>query len=296
MIDKLEMLIALARERHFGRAAETCHVTQPTLSSAIKALEDQLGVQLVLRGARFIGLTPEGERVLARAKSIVAEARALRLDVRTAREGLSGTLRLGVIPTALSAVHEFTRPFLARHPGVRLRILSLTSHEILERLGEFEIDAGLSYAEVDRPGDRLAGFEVLRLYGESYALVTPHTPDLPRNLDWADLARFELALLTPDMQNRRILDRHLARAGITVSARIESNSVVALISHVDQPGVATILPRQAADFFAHGHGLACLPLARDQPQTQNNDTDVAFLLPPVGRRTLLLDAFVKSLA
>ena len=72
MIDKLEMLIALARERHFGRAAEACHVTQPTLSSAIKSLEEHLGVQLVQRGARFIGLTPEGERVLARAKAIVA--------------------------------------------------------------------------------------------------------------------------------------------------------------------------------------------------------------------------------
>lgn len=292
MIDKLEMLIALARERHFGRAAEACHVTQPTLSSAIKALEEQLGVQLVARGARFIGLTPEGERVLARAKSIVAEARALRLDVRTAREGLSGTLRLGVIPTALSAVHDFTRPFLARHPGVRLRILSLTSHEILERLGAFEIDAGLSYAEADRPGDRFSGVEVLRLYGESYALVTPRSEGLPDRLGWADLARFELALLTPDMQNRRILDRHLTRAGITVQARIESNSVVALISHVDQHGVATILPRQAADFFSRGHGLACLPL----DPLLDSDTDVAFILPPVGRRTLLLDAFVQSLS
>ena len=64
MIDKLEMFIALANERHFGRAAEVCRVTQPSLSSAIRQLEDQLGVQLVFRGSRFQGLTPEGQRVL----------------------------------------------------------------------------------------------------------------------------------------------------------------------------------------------------------------------------------------
>lgn len=292
MIDKLEMLIALARERHFGRAAESCHVTQPTLSSAIKALEEHLGVQLVVRGARFIGLTPEGERVLSRARSIVAEARALKSDVAVAREGLSGTLRLGVIPTALSSVHEFTRPFLAQHPGVRLRISSLNSHEILERLGAFEIDAGLSYAQADLPRDRPPGFPVHRLYDESYALVTPADPNLPTSLTWAELDRFELSLLTPDMQNRRIIDRHLARAGVSVSPRIESNSVVALISHVDAPGSATILPRAAARFFAEGRGLACIPLT----QVETGATNVAFILPPVGRRTLLLDAFMHSLA
>ena len=74
MIDKLEMFIALAKERHFGRAAEACGVTQPSLSSAIRQLEDQLGVQLVFRGSRFQGLTPEGQRVLDRALGIVGPA------------------------------------------------------------------------------------------------------------------------------------------------------------------------------------------------------------------------------
>lgn len=292
MIDKLEMLIALARERHFGRAAEACHVTQPTLSSALKALEEQLGVQLVQRGARFIGLTPEGERVLARAKAIVAEARALKSDVAVARQGLSGTLRLGVIPTALASVRDLTAPFLDAHPGVRLRILSLNSHEILGRLAEFEIDAGLSYAEADIPADRLPGFRSLRLYEEAYTLVTRAAPDLPAALDWADVGRYELGLLTPDMQNRRIIDRNLARAGVSVVPRIESNSIVALVSHVVNSGRATILPSATAVFYARGRDLACIPLTGGV----GGIADVAFILPPVGRRTLLLDAFVESLA
>ena len=292
MIDKLEMLIALARERHFGRAATACNVTQPTLSSAIKSLEEHLGVQLVQRGARFIGLTPEGERVLARAKAIVAEARALKSDVAVARRGLSGTLRLGVIPTALAAVHDLTRPFLDDHPGVRLRIDSLNSHDILERLADFEIDAGLSYATADNPRDRLPGFKSLLLYEEHYALVTPADPELPETLTWADLGGFELGLLTPDMQNRRIIDRNLAKVGIVASPRIESSSIVALVSHVTETHTATILPARTAAFFAEGRGLACIPLTGGVAGIAN----VAFILPPVGRRTLLLDAFVESLA
>lgn len=292
MIDKLEMLIALSRERHFGRAAEACHVTQPTLSSAIKSLEDQLGVQLVQRGARFIGLTAEGERVLARAKSIVAEARALKSDVAVAREGLSGTLRLGVIPTALASVHDLTRPFLESHPGVRLRILSLNSHLIVEKLTEFEIDAGLSYASADLPADRLPGYTTMPLYEESYALVTRTHPDLPASMAWADVAGYELGLLTPDMQNRRIIDRNLKRAGVAVTPRLESNSIIGLVSHITQHHSATILPSRTAVFYATGRDLVCIPLTGGV----SGIADVALLLPPLGRRTLLLDAFVESVA
>ena len=78
MIDKLEYLLALARERNFGRAAETCGVTQPTFSAGIKQLEDTLGVMLVQRTSRFLGFTAEGERVLDWARTIVADTRAMR--------------------------------------------------------------------------------------------------------------------------------------------------------------------------------------------------------------------------
>ena len=93
MIDKLEMFIALANERHFGRAAEAVGVTQPSLSSAIKQLEDQLGVQLVFRGARFQGLTPEGQRVLDWALRIVGDTRTMREEMKAIRSGVFSTHR-----------------------------------------------------------------------------------------------------------------------------------------------------------------------------------------------------------
>src|SRR5512138_2834956 len=110
MIDKLEFFIALANEKHFGRAAEECGISQPTLSAAIRQIEDQLGVMLVQRGSRFQGLTPEGQRVLEWARRIVGDARTMREEINSLKLGLSGRVRLAAIPTALAMVAALTTP------------------------------------------------------------------------------------------------------------------------------------------------------------------------------------------
>src|SRR5690606_20256148 len=103
---------------------------------------------------------------------------------------------------------------------------------------------------------------------------------------------YELGLLTPDMQNRRIIDRNLKRAGVTVTPRLESNSIIGLVSHVTEHHSATILPSRTAVFYATGRDLVCIPLTGGV----SGIADVALLLPPLGRRTLLLDAFIESIA
>ena len=123
LIDKLEFILALARERHFGRAAEACGVTQPTLSAGVKHLEEQMGVLLVNRGSRFQSFTPEGERVLEWARRIVGDTRTMREEINSLRHGLSGRLRLAAIPTALAMVAALTTPYRERHPNVQFTIL-----------------------------------------------------------------------------------------------------------------------------------------------------------------------------
>ena len=211
MIDKLEMFIALANERHFGRAAEACRVTQPSLSGAIRQLEDQLGVQLVFRGSRFQGLTPEGQRVLDWARKIVGDVRALKDEMRTVHAGLSGNLRLGVIPTALPMVADLTGPFIARHPNVRVTILSRTSTEILAGIESLELDAGITYLD-NEPLGRVAQ---VPLYTEFYRLLCAQSSPLASrpSVTWSDVAGEPLCLLTSDMQNRRIINQHLLEAG-----------------------------------------------------------------------------------
>ena len=261
MIDKLEMFIALARERHFGRAAEACGVTQPTLSSAIRQLEDQLGVQLVFRGSRFQGLTPEGQRVLDWAIRIAGDMRSLRDEMRSVRAGLSGNLRIGVIPTALPMVAELTGPFTARHPNVRITILSRTSAEILAGIDTLTLDAGITYLD----NEPLGRVTQVPLYTEFYRyLCAPGTALADRaRVTWADVAEQPLCLLTADMQNRRIINQHLTSAGARVVAMVESNSTIALIAHVLTGTWASVVAMRVAGLFATGR-LVSIPIVEPE--------------------------------
>ena len=152
MLQKLEMFIAVANEEHFGRAAASLGITQPTLSSGIKQLEDQLGVQLVIRGSRYGGLTPEGQSALVWARRIVGDARQLREEMRYKRHGLAGRLRIAVIPTALTWAAQITARFSEKHPKVRFTILSRPSAEILTMLENLDVDAGISYLDNEPMG------------------------------------------------------------------------------------------------------------------------------------------------
>ena len=258
MLDRLEMFIALANERHFGRAAEVCGVSQPSLSSAIRQLEAQLGVQLVRRGSRFEGLTPEGEQALARALAIVADARALREEMRAARTGLSGVLRIGVIPTVMPLAADLTGPFAAAHPSVRLTLLSRTSEEIVAQIDRLDLDAGLSYLDPAAPGRLLQ----IPLWREDYRLLTAAQGPLARreSLTWAEVGAQPLCLLTQDMQNRRIIDGHLAAAGVAARAQVDSNSVIALVAHVRTGRWNAVVPVRMAELFAGGRELASVPI------------------------------------
>jgi len=245
MIDKLELLLALARERHFGRAADASGVTQPTLSSAVKSLEEQFGVLIVERGSRFRRFTPEGERILDWARRIVGDARAMRQEIEALKKGLSGHLTLAVVPTALPFLSELTVPMRRRYPDVRLTVRSLPSDAILARLENLEADIGISYVDADTP----PRFETIELYEEKYVLlVAPESPLAKREqVTWAEAGRLQLCLLTPDMQNRRLIDRHLEDVGARQTPTLESNSMLVLYAHVRSGEWASILPSRLAE-------------------------------------------------
>ncbi len=261
MIDKLEFLIALAREKHFGRAAEVCGVTQPTLSTGIKQLEDILGARLVQRGSRFQGFTPEGQRVLEWARRIVADARGMRQEVDALRRGLVGQIRIAAIPTALPMVASLTTPYRARHPDVRFTVLSRTSIEVLAQIENLEVDAGLTYID-NEPLGRVAS---VRLYQERYRFLTSAESALGNRerVSWAEVGRVPLCLLTPDMQNRRIIDQVLRSVGAEPSPTLESNSMIVLFSHVRTGRWASVMPAILADTLGLTDTIRAIPI--DEP-------------------------------
>jgi len=194
MIDKLELLLLLARERHFGRAAEAAGISQPSLSAAVKSLEEQFGLTMVERGSRFRGFTPEGERVLDWARRLVGDARSMKQDIEAMKRGIGGHLRLGVIPTALPFITSITLPFHERYPAVQFTVTSLTSIAILAAMENLELDLGISYIDNEAVGR----FQTLPLYEERYALlVAQHHPLATCDtVSWREAGTFELSSLS----------------------------------------------------------------------------------------------------
>jgi DNA-binding transcriptional LysR family regulator len=262
LIEKLEYILALAREKHFGRAAEACGVTQPTLSAGLKQLEEQMGVLLVNRGSRFQDFTPEGHLVLEWARRIVGDTRSMRDEVNSLRHGLTGSLRIAAIPTALAMVASLTTPYRERHPNVRFTIYSRNSIEVLELLENLEIDAGITYVE----NEPLGRVNTVPLYPESYRLLTSAEAPLGDrdSVTWAEVAQVPLCLLTPDMQNRRIIDRLIKSAGGESRPTLESDSMILLFSHVRTGRWASVMPAKLAETLGLTDTIRAIPITNPE--------------------------------
>ena len=255
---QLEYVIALARERHFGRAAAACHVSQPSLSGGIRALEAELGVPIVVRGRTYGGLTPEGERVVAWAHRLLADADGLREDLAAMRGELTGRLRLGAIPTALPIASALSATVAALHPGLSITVLSLASREIERQLLEFEIDAGITYLD----NEPLHGVRGVPVAQERYVLYAhKDSAEASRSsLTWREAAELPLCLLTQTMQNRRIIDAAFTTAGSSPAPRIESDDIVPLWEHVADGRWCTIGPSSWLDGGALPDEIVAVPL------------------------------------
>ena len=148
----LKYIIAVADQRHFGRAAEVCCVSQPTLSGQVKKLEEQLGVTLFERTRRSVTLTPIGAEIVAQARNVVEQADALLQLAKRHQNPYAGPLRVGAIPTLSPYLMPLIlRPLKARYPQMRLVLFEEPTERLLARLKKHEIDAALLATAVDDP-------------------------------------------------------------------------------------------------------------------------------------------------
>lgn len=271
-IRQLRYLVSLSRERHFARAAEACGVAQPTLSAGLRHLEEELGVPVVERGNRFKGFTPEGQRVLAWAQRILADCDALEQELVTSRRHLRGRLTLGVIPSALAMVAPLVRALQARQHGVSVKLLSRSSIEIQRGLDGFELHAGVTYLD----NEPLVHVRTLPLYREHYVLLARRGEGLDgrRSIGWAEAAELPLCLLVPEMQNRRIIEAAFAQVGARGVPAVETDSMVALVSHVREGGLYAVAPSGLLEQLGMDGRLLALPL--EQPVVEH---EVGLVVP-----------------
>jgi DNA-binding transcriptional LysR family regulator len=238
---QLEYFVAVARERHFARAAEACFVSQPALSASIAKLERELGVTLINRGHNFAGLTAEGDRLVVWARRILAEKDAFKAEVAAVQSGITGTLRLGVEPTASTTLALPMAAFCAAHPLAKIQIESrLSAAELRRRLRELELDAAIAAFDVEDG----AGLHIVPLCEERYVVVASNNLLLPSGptMRSVDAAQLPLALLTPDMRIREVIDKVFSESGIALHPHVETDSVASLYALVGAGEWATIVP------------------------------------------------------
>jgi LysR family hydrogen peroxide-inducible transcriptional activator len=189
----LRYIVAVARERHFRRAAQSCFVSQPTLSVAIKKLEQELGVALFERGPGEVSVTPVGQRVVAQAQRVLEEASRVKELATAGHDPLAGTLRLGAIYTIGPYLLPKLIPHLRRKaPSMQLLIQENFTHKLSEALKQGEVDAILVALPFAEPG-----VVTRAVYDEPFLVALPrgHALEKKKHISADELARESLLLL-----------------------------------------------------------------------------------------------------
>ena len=263
MIDlrDMELLVALARQKHFARAAADCGISQPAFSMRLSNLERDLGVSIVARGNRFEGFTEEGEIVLRWARRMLDDARAMGQEISTVKGSVAGGLNIGVVPTALAYAAQLPVQMRGAYPDVVVRVYSATSLQIQQGIEDGSYDAGLTYAE----GVPASLMHITPLYDEHYVLVVadalaPSPGGSSEVLSWVEASEVPLSLLVPQMQNRRIIDDMFAQSGQEPHVISEANAFTICLAMVREGLAGTILPDSLAQAQEFGADIRVLPL------------------------------------
>jgi len=262
-IRQFNYLIALDKHRHFRRAAESCHVSQPALSNGIRELERELGITIVKRNRTFEGITPEGERVIQWVRQVLASLEGLQQEADLVRSVPRGHLAIGVIPTANHAATLLSAQYREILPQLTLEVTSLSTPEILQRLKSQEIQFGMLY---DRSVAGNDDYDMLPLFCERYVLIASEQASLPHQLDWGEVAGLPLCLLSRDMQNRQTLDGIFKALAATPRVVLQTNDLRVLLVECLSGRAFSIMPLSALPTQYEGAGLIAHPIVPEHAE------------------------------
>lgn len=244
----LHYLVTVAETLHFGRAAERCFVSQPTLSGQIKKLEEDLGVTLFERSNRRVSLTPIGAKIVTHAQRILGEMDTIKQIGVAQQDPLAGELRLGAIPTLCPYLIPFVAPAMAKElPKVHLSFAEELTHNLLGKLRRHELDAGFIATAVDEND-----FKVIPLFREPFWLATPKSHALNKKikLDYKDLHGLEVLLLA---------DGHCLADQVMELCCLDTSSSTANVGDFRATSLETLLQLVSA-----GHGSTLVPALAKQ--------------------------------
>jgi LysR family hydrogen peroxide-inducible transcriptional activator len=267
-LTELRYIVAVARERHFGRAAETCFVSQPTLSVAVKKLEEELGLQLFERGPGEVSVTPSGQKIVAQAQRVLEEAARIKDLAAAGRDPLAGPLRLGAIYTIGPYLLPKLIPILRRAaPQMQLHIQENFTHVLAELLKNGEVDVILIALPFAEPG-----IEARAVYDEPFMVAVPkgHAWDgRKRPVSSEELTKESLLLLGEGHCFRdQVLDIcHVVRAKerSPLARTVEGGSLETIRQMVAGGVGVTVLPSTSITANTSSDLIRLLPFARPTP-------------------------------
>lgn len=280
---QFQYLVALEQEGHFGRAAEKCHVSQPSLSSALKSLEKELGVPIILRQQKFQGFTEEGKSVVNWAKRLLADRSAMLEELAIMKNNLHGRLRIGASPMSSPLFPTISQMLQKSYPSVQLDVQFMSVDQLVKGLTNFELDIGVTYLN-DPILDR---FVTMALYEEPLYLLLPENDwlDDEPTISWEEAASLPLCLLSKSMRERQIMDEAFESVGCQPEPILESNSIFQLAFHAMAGDLATIVPQR----FAH------LPNTRQKLLKEPNVSQVLGMVWAYGNPVLPMASAVTKL-
>lgn len=270
LLASLRYLAALDEHKHFGRAAQACHITQPALSNALRALEAEFGTVIVKRGRSFEGFTQEGLRVLASGQRMLHERELLQQDLDSGLGKPHGSLTIGAVPTAMPIIARFAAWLHSRHPGITPTVRSMSSNELEAGLESLSLDMGLGYTERLRAdGPRL---QQITQYTEHYfflrrAATVKTALQIGPRISWAEAGKHSLCMLTREMHNRTIVEKAFADAGAASKPVMETNSIMTLALSVVEGDVCTVMPGALVGAIRGYKELEALPLINPEVRT-----------------------------
>jgi len=254
----LELFVSLSRHKNFSYAALECNISQPAFSTRIRKMEERFKLPLVRRGNNFLGFTREGEVVLKWARKLLADAEAMRQEIKALGNFLDGKLALGVIPTAIPFAARVSSQLRLQHPNLSIEIHSQSTRQIARQLNDFSLDAGIMYYDDADPDT------TVNLYDEHYVLIVPKTfaSGHKSQLTWAEAAQFPLCLLTPDMRNRQLIDAVFAEVSAVPTVVMEASGFTAVLAQVANGNAATIAPVGVAETFLSSSSMVQFDLVK----------------------------------
>ncbi|QEM82683.1 LysR family transcriptional regulator [Halomonas binhaiensis] len=280
-IKQLKFLVALDQTRHFGKAADLCHVTQPTLSMRIKGLEDELDLVLIRRGHRFEGFTEAGERILAWAKTLLTAHDGLQAEAANCRGQLVGNLRIGMVPLASFDPMQLLKPLSQRYPELSFQLSSMSSEQIIDGLSSNDLDLGLCYLD----NESTEQFEAIALDVTSMGLLSDirYFHFEGETLTWQEVSEVPLGMLSKTMRFRQSIMLKMSGLGLHPTPVLESDSTYQLAQAVKSGICCAIVPLQSGTDILSDE-LRIIPIAN-----ANTNAPISLLMRQAEPRSALAE-------